>query len=153
MLTIGQRASLSMQLQRTIFTQFNNCSNPSTYSTFTRSSTSIGRTIITGTRSGPQLQNQVRQQMKKLFQYQQHRRFSQQKIMLAEKVKSEVINKAKDEKKAASLWQKVKHEVNHYWAGTKLLVQESRISFRLLWRMSRGIQLTRREYNQVHCLF
>jgi LETM1 and EF-hand domain-containing protein 1 len=46
-------------------------------------------------------------------------------------------------------WAKVKHEVNHYWDGTKLLGKEIKISWRLLRRLLKGKQLTRRERRQV----
>ena len=47
------------------------------------------------------------------------------------------------------VWQKVKHEANHYWHGTKLLVSEVRISSRLQWKILQGETLTRRERRQV----
>lgn len=46
-------------------------------------------------------------------------------------------------------WKKVKHEANHYWHGTKLLVSEVRISSRLQWKILHGDALTRRERRQV----
>lgn len=49
-------------------------------------------------------------------------------------------------------WAKIKHEANHYWDGTKLLGKETKISWRLLRRLLRGKQLTRRERRQV-CSF
>ncbi len=48
-----------------------------------------------------------------------------------------------------SLWVKVKEEAKHYWLGTKLLAKESKISTRLLWKLLKGISLTRREHSQV----
>ena len=55
------------------------------------------------------------------------------------------------------VWKKVKHEAAHYWNGTKLLVQEIRISSRLQWKLLHGESLTRRERRQVclclcHCI-
>ena len=47
------------------------------------------------------------------------------------------------------LWTRIKEEAEHYWLGTRLLAKEIRISTRLLWRMGRGIKLTRREHNQL----
>jgi LETM1 and EF-hand domain-containing protein 1, mitochondrial len=47
------------------------------------------------------------------------------------------------------VWSKVKHEANHYWSGTKLLVSEVRISSRLQWKILHGESLTRRERRQV----
>lgn len=49
------------------------------------------------------------------------------------------------------VWKKVKHEANHYWNGTKLLVSEVRISSRLQWKILQGETLTRRERRQVIC--
>ena len=48
-----------------------------------------------------------------------------------------------------SLMQRVKDEAVHYWHGTRLLAKEMRISTRLLWKVMRGFQLTRRE-NQTY---
>ncbi|KAG8217904.1 LETM1-domain-containing protein [Butyriboletus roseoflavus] len=46
-------------------------------------------------------------------------------------------------------WKKVKHEVQHYWHGSKLLVSEVRISARLQWKILHGDSLTRRERRQL----
>lgn len=50
---------------------------------------------------------------------------------------------------ATRVWKKVKHEVAHYWHGSKLLVSEVRISSRLQWKILQGDTLTRRERRQV----
>lgn len=50
---------------------------------------------------------------------------------------------------AARVWKKVKHEAQHYWHGSKLLVSEVRISSRLQWKILQGDTLTRRERRQV----
>ncbi|KAG6832366.1 hypothetical protein H0H92_002634 [Tricholoma furcatifolium] len=47
------------------------------------------------------------------------------------------------------VWKKVKHEAQHYWHGTKLLVSEVRISSRLQWKILQGETLTRRERRQL----
>jgi len=47
------------------------------------------------------------------------------------------------------VWKKVKHEAQHYWHGTKLLVSEVRISSRLQWKILHGEVLTRRERRQL----
>lgn len=47
------------------------------------------------------------------------------------------------------VWKKVKHEAQHYWHGSKLLVSEVRISSRLQWKILQGDTLTRRERRQV----
>lgn len=57
-------------------------------------------------------------------------------------------DKKKDDKKL-TLGQKIKHELQHYWDGTKLLATEVRISSRLALRMAAGYELTRRESRQL----
>jgi LETM1 and EF-hand domain-containing protein 1 len=58
------------------------------------------------------------------------------------------VAKKKDEKKK-TLWQKVKHEAQHYWDGTKLLATEVKISSRLALKMAAGYELSRREHRQL----
>ncbi|KAJ7063216.1 LETM1-domain-containing protein [Mycena amicta] len=50
---------------------------------------------------------------------------------------------------ATRVWKKVKHEAQHYWHGSKLLVSEVRISGRLQWKILHGESLTRRERRQL----
>ncbi|KAF7796755.1 hypothetical protein EIP86_007938 [Pleurotus ostreatoroseus] len=50
---------------------------------------------------------------------------------------------------ATRIWNKVKHEAQHYWHGSKLLVSEVRISARLQWKLLHGDSLTRRERRQL----
>ncbi|TFK76502.1 LETM1-domain-containing protein [Pluteus cervinus] len=50
---------------------------------------------------------------------------------------------------ATRVWKKVKHEAQHYWHGSKLLVSEVRISSRLQWKILHGEALTRRERRQL----
>ncbi|RKP20655.1 LETM1-domain-containing protein [Rozella allomycis CSF55] len=60
----------------------------------------------------------------------------------------EIIGKNKSvEKKPLS--QRIKDEALHYWHGSKLLVAEIKISFKLMWKMRKGESLTRREYRQL----
>jgi len=47
------------------------------------------------------------------------------------------------------LMERIKHEVQHYWAGTKLLGYEIKVSSKLLFKMIRGYELTRREQSQL----
>ena len=56
----------------------------------------------------------------------------------------------KEEKKNMTIWQRAKHEVMHYWDGTKLLATEVKISSRLALKMAAGYELTRREHRQLH---
>ncbi|KND88349.1 LETM1 domain-containing protein mdm28, mitochondrial [Tolypocladium ophioglossoides CBS 100239] len=65
---------------------------------------------------------------------------------LAEK---QAVAKAEKEEKKLTLWQKVKKEAQHYWDGSKLLVTEVRISWRLALKMAAGYDLTRREHKQL----
>ncbi len=51
------------------------------------------------------------------------------------------------------VWAKVKHEAQHYWHGSKLLVSEVRISGRLQWKLLHGDSLTRRERRQASAIF
>ncbi|KAF2750821.1 LETM1-domain-containing protein [Sporormia fimetaria CBS 119925] len=55
----------------------------------------------------------------------------------------------KEEEPKKTLWQKVKHEAQHYWDGTKLLVAEVKISSKLALKMAAGYELTRREQRQL----
>lgn len=50
--------------------------------------------------------------------------------------------------KKEPLWDRVKHEAKHYWAGTKLLGLETKISFKLLLKLLAGYELSRREMLQ-----
>ncbi|CAK9780111.1 LETM1-domain-containing protein [Cutaneotrichosporon oleaginosum] len=61
---------------------------------------------------------------------------------------------AKEKKKPTGPWHKrawavVKKEAAHYWAGTKLLGQEIKISSKLQWKVLQGGSLTRRERRQL----
>ncbi|ANB12894.1 Ylh47p [Sugiyamaella lignohabitans] len=56
---------------------------------------------------------------------------------------------AKVEKKL-TIWEKVKHEAQHYWDGTKLLGYEFKVSTKLLAKMAAGYELTRRENRQLN---
>jgi len=47
------------------------------------------------------------------------------------------------------VWKKVKHEAQHYWHGSKLLVSDVRIASKLQWKILHGDALTRRERRQV----
>jgi LETM1 and EF-hand domain-containing protein 1 len=51
--------------------------------------------------------------------------------------------------KRKSLWQKIVHELKHYYNGFKLLFIETKIAFRLLRQVLNGHTLTRRERKQV----
>jgi LETM1 and EF-hand domain-containing protein 1 len=51
--------------------------------------------------------------------------------------------------KKLTLWQKVKHEAQHYWQGTQLLGAEIKISARLLWKLLKRSELSRRELRQL----
>ncbi|PVU93209.1 hypothetical protein BB561_003404 [Smittium simulii] len=53
---------------------------------------------------------------------------------------------AKHTEKKLTLWEKVKHEANHYWDGTKLFGKEIKISTKLFIKMLSGTSLTRREH-------
>ena len=48
-----------------------------------------------------------------------------------------------------TVWQRVKHEVVHYYNGFKLLYLEIKIAARMLWQIMNGKVLSRRERRQV----
>ena len=63
--------------------------------------------------------------------------------------KTEKKAAAAEEAKKLTIGQKIKHEIQHYWDGTKLLAAEARISTRLGVKMAAGYELSRRENKQV----
>ncbi|KAJ1327850.1 LETM1 and EF-hand domain-containing protein 1 [Microdochium nivale] len=68
---------------------------------------------------------------------------------LAVKKDQDVAKKEAKQGKKLTLGQRIKHEVQHYWDGTKLLAAEVRISSRLALKMAAGYELTRRESRQL----
>ncbi|KAK7430937.1 LETM1 domain-containing protein ylh47 [Neonectria magnoliae] len=66
----------------------------------------------------------------------------------ADATTQEVIKGEKIEVKP-TVWEKVKKEVQHYWDGSKLMVAEVKISWRLALKMAAGYELTRRENKQL----
>lgn len=56
---------------------------------------------------------------------------------------------SKPVEKKLTLWEKVKHEAQHYWDGTKLLGYEIKVSTKLVAKMAAGYELTRRENRQL----
>lgn len=63
-----------------------------------------------------------------------------------------VVVEKKAEKKL-TVWEKVKHGVQHFWDGTKLLGVEIKISTNLAVKMAAGYELSRRERRQVCMVF
>ena len=63
------------------------------------------------------------------------------------KAGSAELVKTDTEKK--SIWDKVKHEAQHYWNGTKLLGYEMKVSTKLIIKLIAGYGLTRRESQQL----
>ena len=55
--------------------------------------------------------------------------------------------------KRKSLWQRIVHELKHYYNGFKLLFIETKIAFRLFRQVLNGHTLTRRERKQVRRIF
>ena len=68
---------------------------------------------------------------------------------LAVKKEAEAKDKVEKQGKKLSLGQRIKHEIQHYWDGTKLLATEVKISTRLALKMAAGYELTRRENRQL----
>jgi hypothetical protein len=62
------------------------------------------------------------------------------------------LSTKKEAEPKLTIWQKVKHGVQHFWDGTKLLGVEIKISRNLALKMAAGYELSRREHRQV-CLF
>jgi len=54
--------------------------------------------------------------------------------------------------KRKSIWERIVHELKHYYNGFKLLFIETKIAFRLLRQVLSGHTLTRRERKQVNIL-
>ncbi|KAB5578534.1 LETM1-domain-containing protein [Coniochaeta sp. 2T2.1] len=69
--------------------------------------------------------------------------------LAAQKEKDDAAIAKKEDKKKLTLMEKIKHEVQHYWDGTKLLAAEVRISSRLALKMAAGYELSRREHRQL----
>ncbi|KAI1811815.1 LETM1-domain-containing protein [Poronia punctata] len=65
------------------------------------------------------------------------------------KKEQDVEKKEEKQVKKLTLVQRIKHEVQHYWDGTKLLAAEVRISSKLALKMAAGYELTRRENRQL----
>ncbi|KAI1132713.1 mitochondrial distribution and morphology protein 38 [Nemania abortiva] len=68
---------------------------------------------------------------------------------LAAKKDQDVEKKEDKPAKKLTLGQRIKHEIQHYWDGTKLLATEIKISSRLALKMAAGYELTRRENRQL----
>ncbi|KAI0881197.1 LETM1-domain-containing protein [Annulohypoxylon maeteangense] len=68
---------------------------------------------------------------------------------LAAKKDAEVEKQEEKQEKKLTLGQKIKHELQHYWDGTKLLATEVKISSKLALKMAAGYELTRRENRQL----
>ncbi|XP_076244515.1 leucine zipper and EF-hand containing transmembrane protein 1 [Calliopsis andreniformis] len=66
---------------------------------------------------------------------------------LKEKTEGTVVQSAsKAVVEKPSLWQKVKAEIIHYYHGFRLLFLDMKISAKLVWRILKGKELTRREH-------
>ena len=48
-----------------------------------------------------------------------------------------------------SLWVRIKDEGKHFWSGCKLLVLDVRVCSRIIWKITRGKTITRRERRQL----
>ncbi|XXH05530.1 hypothetical protein Hte_011960 [Hypoxylon texense] len=68
---------------------------------------------------------------------------------LAAKKGADVQKQEEKQGKKLTLAQKIKHEIQHYWDGTKLLATEVKISSKLALKMAAGYELTRRENRQL----
>lgn len=68
---------------------------------------------------------------------------------LAAKKEQDIEKQEEKQEKKLTLGQRIKHEIQHYWDGTKLLATEIKISNRLALKMAAGYELTRRENRQL----
>ncbi|KAI1323537.1 mitochondrial distribution and morphology protein 38 [Xylariaceae sp. FL0255] len=68
---------------------------------------------------------------------------------LAAKKEADIQKREAKQEKKLTLGQRIKHEIQHYWDGTKLLATEVKISSRLALKMAAGYELTRREDRQL----
>ncbi|TGJ85104.1 hypothetical protein E0Z10_g3651 [Xylaria hypoxylon] len=68
---------------------------------------------------------------------------------LAAKKDQDIEKKEEKQGKKLTIGQRIKHEIQHYWDGTKLLATEIKISSRLALKMAAGYELTRRENRQL----
>ncbi|KAI1267693.1 LETM1-domain-containing protein [Xylariaceae sp. FL1019] len=68
---------------------------------------------------------------------------------LAAKKEESVQKQEAKQGKKLTLGQRIKHEIQHYWDGTKLLATEVKISSKLALKMTAGYELTRRENRQL----
>ncbi|RMD42927.1 hypothetical protein DV735_g2172, partial [Chaetothyriales sp. CBS 134920] len=59
------------------------------------------------------------------------------------------VSTKKEDKKKMTIGQRIKHELDHYWQGTKLLAAEVKISMKLALKMAAGYELSRREHRQL----
>lgn len=59
------------------------------------------------------------------------------------------LSTKKEAEPKLTIWQKVKHGVQHFWDGTKLLGVEIKISRNLALKMAAGYELSRREHRQL----
>lgn len=57
--------------------------------------------------------------------------------------------KAVEKVEKLSIWQKVKGEIIHYYHGFRLLGLDMKISAKLIWRILKGKELSRREHRLV----
>ncbi|KAK0083402.1 hypothetical protein PV325_008827 [Microctonus aethiopoides] len=99
---------------------------------------------ITSSWNGPEPSSKVEETVKNIKEEKEEK--EKEKLTVA--VPSEVSAQSPEKTLAAkrSLWQKVKAEMLHYYHGFRLLGLDMKISAKLLWRLAKGNELTRREH-------
>lgn len=102
---------------------------------------------ITSSWNGPEPSSKVEETVKNIKEEKEEK----EKEKLAVAVPTEVSAQLPEKTLAAkrSLWQKVKAEMLHYYHGFRLLGLDMKISAKLLWRLAKGNELTRREHRLV----
>ncbi|XP_034948387.1 mitochondrial proton/calcium exchanger protein [Chelonus insularis] len=88
---------------------------------------------------GPDTSSKIEETVKSLKEDQE----GKEKKIAASSVETTDTNKAVVKKD--TIWQKVKRELLHYYHGFRLLWLDMKVSGKLLWRLAKGKDLTRRE--------
>ncbi|KAJ2454064.1 LETM1 domain-containing protein ylh47 [Coemansia sp. RSA 2336] len=75
------------------------------------------------------------------------------RVLVRGEEKKPVVPKEDKAEKKMTIMEKIKHEAQHYWHGTKLFAKEMKISSRLVAKVVWGGKLSRREQRQLRRTF
>ncbi|XP_043526533.1 mitochondrial proton/calcium exchanger protein [Frieseomelitta varia] len=129
---VGRRDSRSnrLLLQSTITENCNNSNLPYVqYRTF----------FITPTWHGQESSSKVEDTIKNIKEQKELKTKAQDSVVQS-------ASKAVEKSEKLSIWQKVKGEIIHYYHGFRLLGLDMKISSKLIWRILKGKELSRREH-------